>query len=300
MDDWRAVHTWASQQQSCRYQAWGPNTEAQTRAFVADAVNAWEQRPQLRYVYAITCDDQVVGMGELKLRQNSQAEIGYAVHPDHWGRGHASLAARQLLHQAFERHGVHRVFATCDPRNTRSAAVLRRLGMTHEGRLREVLHIRDGWRDSDVYGLLAHEWASSEVDSAIRAGRDGQHQSSPPSPASLVREFHRHVGVAVRSMPTVEVDGARRRCDFVEEEARELRTAVESIDVVATADALADLAYVVYGAALHFGVDLDAVLAEVHRSNMTKSPAGDGKAIKGPGYEPPAIEQLFRTGARSS
>ncbi|MEO8829797.1 MAG: hypothetical protein ABI385_14030, partial [Lapillicoccus sp.] len=92
---------------------------------------------------------------------------------------------------------------------------------------------------------------------------------------------------------SVAVEGATRRCDFVEEEARELREAVEAGDVVATADALADLAYVVYGAALHFGIDLDRVLAEVHRSNMTKSPAGDGKAIKGLTYEPPDLTQLL-------
>jgi predicted HAD superfamily Cof-like phosphohydrolase len=113
------------------------------------------------------------------------------------------------------------------------------------------------------------------------------------SPAGLVREFHEYVGSTVRSTPSVTVEGARRRCDFVYEEARELREAIESGDVVAAADALADLAYVVYGSALHFGIDLDAVLAEVHRSNMTKSPAGDGKAIKGSSYEPPDLAHVL-------
>lgn len=113
------------------------------------------------------------------------------------------------------------------------------------------------------------------------------------SPSTLVREFHEYVGAAIRSSPAVAVDGARRRCEFIEEEARELRQAVEGEDVVATADALADLAYVVFGAALHFGIDLDAVLEEVHRSNMTKTPAGDGKAVKGPRYSPPGIAHLL-------
>ena len=61
---------------------------------------------------------------------------------------------------SFTELGLHRVFATCDPRNVASGRVLRRLGMTHEGRLREALLIRDGWRDSDVYGILAHEWSA--------------------------------------------------------------------------------------------------------------------------------------------
>ena len=59
------------------------------------------------------------------------------------------------------------------------------------------------------------------------------------------------------------------------------------------ADALGDLAYVVYGAALHFGIDLDAVVAEVHRSNMTKTAAGNGKAVKGPGYRAPDLREIL-------
>lgn len=109
------------------------------------------------------------------------------------------------------------------------------------------------------------------------------------SPSRLLREFHEHVGASIRSLPTVDVDGAMLRCDFIDEEAAELRTAVERGDVAAAADALGDLVYVVYGAALHFGLDLDAVVAEVHRSNMTKTPAGNGKAVKGPHYRPPDL-----------
>ena len=44
---------------------------------MTDAVAAWEQRPRMRLVYAITCDEHVVGNCELKLGENSQAEIGY-------------------------------------------------------------------------------------------------------------------------------------------------------------------------------------------------------------------------------
>lgn len=39
-----------------------------------------------------------------------------------------------------------------------SARVLQRIGMVHEGRLREDKRLRDGWRDSDVHAVLAQEW----------------------------------------------------------------------------------------------------------------------------------------------
>ena len=53
---------------------------------------------------------------------------------------------------------LHRVMATCDPRNLASAAVLQKVGMTFEGQLRHTMQIRDGWRDSSVFSVLANEW----------------------------------------------------------------------------------------------------------------------------------------------
>ncbi len=128
-----AVHEWAQRAEVCRYQTCGPNTPDQTRSFVRAAVDAWSSRPQCRFVYAI----------------------------DMWGRRFATDAARQLLDKAFTKHKLHRVFATCDPRNTASGRVLVRVGMTYEGRMRETILIRDGWRDSDLYAILEWEYRQS-------------------------------------------------------------------------------------------------------------------------------------------
>lgn len=160
-DDWPAVHAWASQERACRFQAWGPNTVQQTREFVTDAARAWSCVPRTRLVFAVTLDGCVVGNCVLDLRGRAQGEISYVLHPDYWGRGLATAAARQLVQLGFDEHALHRIFATCDPRNTASAAVLGRLGMRYEGRMRETTLIRDGWRDSDLYSILVHEWHGS-------------------------------------------------------------------------------------------------------------------------------------------
>ncbi|MFD0523568.1 GNAT family N-acetyltransferase [Paractinoplanes durhamensis] len=90
--------------------------------------------------------------------RGASGEIGYGIHPDRWGRGAATAAARELLRQAFEEHYLHRVYGTCDPRNSASARVLLKIGMAYEGRMRETVRIRDGWRDSDLYAILEQEW----------------------------------------------------------------------------------------------------------------------------------------------
>lgn len=120
---------------------------------------------------------------------------------------------------------------------------------------------------------------------------------------ALVDAFHRRPGADCEQppQPTVAVPGALDRVGYVEEEAQELRDAVEAGDLVKAADALADLVYVAYGAAWRFGIPLDAVIEEVHRSNMTKDPApGDGKAIKGPRYTPPDVARVLRANAETT
>lgn len=74
----------------------------------------------------------------------------------------------------------------------------------------------------------------------------------------------------VGSTPSVVQERKNLRWNLIEEEVEELRDALHADDIVETADALADIVYVCYGAALEFGIDLDRVLAEVHSSNMSK------------------------------
>jgi ribosomal-protein-alanine N-acetyltransferase len=153
LDDIDAVHEWARLPESCRYQAWGPNTYEQTAEYVRTCTAATPGRQ----VFGILLDGRVVGSGELRLHGASTGEIAYAVHPHLWGRGIATAAARRLLEMGFTDHGRHRIFGTCDPRNVGSAAVLRKIGMRYEGRMRGTAHIRDGWRDSDLYAILADD-----------------------------------------------------------------------------------------------------------------------------------------------
>jgi ribosomal-protein-alanine N-acetyltransferase len=178
-DDWVAVHEWASSEVACRYQAWGPNTEQETREFVDQAVASWLVEPQERYVWMAERSGIVVGLGELKLRSRrwEHAEISYAVHIRHWGQGYATAIATELLTFAFQSLDLHRVTGTCDPRNLASDAVLRKIGMTYEGRLRHTIRLRDGWRDSNLYSMLSDEWLGGKQ----LAGPAAQRGDAPPA-----------------------------------------------------------------------------------------------------------------------
>jgi hypothetical protein len=192
-----------------------------------------------------------------------------------------------------------------------------------------------------------------------------------PSWQQLVTEFHRAAGRAVPAAPVGALVSSQATFyeDLLDEEMKELRVAVAGTDIVAVADALADVVYVAcditvaYGlgtsdalahypiatvltgevlveylsgvmsdlhiafhlhdvafisrclasvvaacdwAGFCYGFDLDPVVREVHKSNMTKLgpdgrfvARGDGKILKGPGYRPPDIAGALRSAPSS-
>jgi RimJ/RimL family protein N-acetyltransferase len=57
-------------------------------------------------------------------------EVGWCLHPDHWGAGYATEAGRQAVRFAFEQLGLAAVCSVILPENSRSIAVAQRLGFT--------------------------------------------------------------------------------------------------------------------------------------------------------------------------
>jgi [ribosomal protein S5]-alanine N-acetyltransferase len=160
--DWIDIHKYASQATVCQYQPWGPNSEDDTKEFVKQVLKDAKVNPRTRYVFGIVIkeDNQLIGSVEFNIsdQTNKTGEIGYIIHPDYWRKGIASEATKIVLNNCFKQFNLHRVFATCDVRNIASSKVLSKVGMTLEGKMRENLLLRDGWRDSFLYSILDHEW----------------------------------------------------------------------------------------------------------------------------------------------
>ena len=122
-----------------------------------------------------------------------------------------------------------------------------------------------------------------------------------------VRDWLTAAGLPVREHPTLEVapNEAEMACALIEEEAGEFRAAVEASDMVEIADAVADLLWVVLEAGVTFGIPIEEVFAEVHRSNLTKIESGEpvvnaaGKIVAGPGFSAPDLLPILAAHARS-
>ena len=113
-----------------------------------------------------------------------------------------------------------------------------------------------------------------------------------------VMEFHKAFDLVVNETPTIVDEKTKQfRKNLIDEEVAELYEAMDKEDLVGIADGLADLLYVVYGMAVSYGINMEPISNEVHRSNMTKvggHKREDGKWIKPATYEPAQIEPLLR------
>ena len=116
-----------------------------------------------------------------------------------------------------------------------------------------------------------------------------------------VKDFHQAFGQRIGEKPELP-DPAERdlRVKLLREEFIEYIDAETDHDIVEIADALADIIYISCGTAVSYGIPLDDVFAEVHRSNMAKLVDGkvirreDGKIQKPEGWTAPDIQGVLK------
>lgn len=123
----------------------------------------------------------------------------------------------------------------------------------------------------------------------------------PYDPMKDVAEFNQAFDYPVHLTPRMPSGSVRQlRINLIEEEFGEFVEADLHGDIIGVADGLADLLYVIYGAAHAYGIPIYEVFQEVHRSNMTKVwPDGvnrrreDGKTLKPDSYSPANINAVL-------
>ncbi len=108
-------------------------------------------------------------VGQIHLSQIARAPfcnamLGYSIDSAHEGRGLMHEALLAVLADAFgPRVGLHRVQANVRPENTRSLALLGRLGFEREGLAREYLFIDGAWRDHVLTARRAPRWPADRA-----------------------------------------------------------------------------------------------------------------------------------------
>lgn len=79
-------------------------------------------------------DNAFIGLAKLTLASpdSTEAELGYMLLPEFWGKGIASKVAKELLAFAHTQTHLTRLFAIIDPKNLPSRKILTNNGFVHQ------------------------------------------------------------------------------------------------------------------------------------------------------------------------
>lgn len=135
-----------------------PYERMQAQSWIASHADQLQREQAVTYAATLPEGGDVVGaVGLILEREHQRAELGYWIGRPYWGQGYATEAARAVVAWGFEELGLHRIHAHHFSRNPASGRVLQKLGMYHEGRLREHVRKWGEYVDLEQYGILSDE-----------------------------------------------------------------------------------------------------------------------------------------------
>ncbi|HEX2208361.1 MAG TPA: GNAT family N-acetyltransferase [Longimicrobium sp.] len=165
--DWPAVFAYENDPRYLRFYERDQVTERQCQALIYQFVLWQGEQPRSKAQLAITLAATGEVIGNVGVRRETAdeplADMGFELHPEHWGRGYATEAARAMVDWGFGEWGLERIHAHCVCENTASARVLERVGMRMEARLRHHQYFKGRFWDLSLYGMLRGEWESSRT-----------------------------------------------------------------------------------------------------------------------------------------
>lgn len=157
--DLEALYRFRSLPKVYRYMVSKPDTQKDTANFIKWTIAERKKKPILNHYWAVVvqktgdligkCNINIVNPG------HREASLGYDLHPDFWDQGYATEAAKRMIAFGFKDLKLHRIYATCDPKNVGSRKVLLKAGMKWEGTFRKNMLQKGKWRDTHQYAILS-------------------------------------------------------------------------------------------------------------------------------------------------
>ncbi|MFA4849588.1 MAG: GNAT family protein [Methanoregula sp.] len=140
---------------------WLENDE-QVAGFLQHAIDESQRADRMDYVLAarIPATGEFAGLTfiEIDRELKSTAEVGIVLLPDFCNAGYGTEILRAYIAFGFVTLGMHRVYGKCDELNRASVLMMEKCGLQYEGTLREHVWLRDHWRSTRYYGMLAGEY----------------------------------------------------------------------------------------------------------------------------------------------
>ena len=158
--DAHAVYLAASDPRVMRFMDW-PAHKAQTDAqtFLDGCAARWESGAEYHWIIEDKFSGAFLGCVACRIKGHA-ADFGYFFARSAWGKGLATEAGGLLVGWLKRQPAILRIWATTDEENTRSCAVLERLGLQREGLLRMATYrpnIGGSPRKSVIYSYVKND-----------------------------------------------------------------------------------------------------------------------------------------------
>ncbi len=140
-----------------------PYEETHAREFLASV----PKENGLRLAIRLRSDGRLCGgIGLHPQMEHRRAELGYWIGVPYWRNGYATEAAQAVVRHGFEHSKLNCIFASHFRQNAASGNVLRKIGMRHEGCLRQAVLKWGEFIDLEMYSILREELPNVEITGA--------------------------------------------------------------------------------------------------------------------------------------
>jgi RimJ/RimL family protein N-acetyltransferase len=145
-----------------RFQSWENFTRAEGVAFIEEMSRQHPDTPGEWFQFAIELKLTGRMIGDCALHvfadRPEDAELGFSLASAYQGHGYAREAVAGLLHYTFGALKISRIEALTDVRNSKSIAVLERLGFVRDAAMREPVEFKGESCSEFLYLLTRDSW----------------------------------------------------------------------------------------------------------------------------------------------
>lgn len=160
--DAESILKYRSNPQIYKFQNWKPQRIEDVKKFISEKIAKAPNTPDTWYQLGILIKETGNLVGDIGVHfigpDCLQVEIGFTLSLEYQGKGYATEAVIGIINCLFNDFKKHRIVASVDPQNTKSIALLERIGMKKEAHFRKSLWINNEWEDDIVYAILEEEW----------------------------------------------------------------------------------------------------------------------------------------------
>lgn len=136
-----------------------PYEDGMAKTWISLHQERFDKGEDVVFAIVLKAGGELIGAIGLVLKLNQEnAELGYWIGKPFWGQGYCTEAGRGVLKYAFTELRLHRVHAHHFSNNPASGRVMQKLGMRHEGCLRQHVKKWDTFFDVEAYGILGSEF----------------------------------------------------------------------------------------------------------------------------------------------